>query len=180
MKTLLAALIIAALALQPRRASADPEPQVAPVVGCAIVVIGVGATIVWGLWKICDRVFPKAPTNPPPPPPPGTNGPTNKVTSTVSSSLIDDVSTVFHLAVESCTNLAAPVWIREARITGTMNGGQVVFVTEAAGQVATSAANIGTMTYHGETYWAITNDIHALVDGLPPRKEKFWRLVACE
>lgn len=171
--TLIALVLVLAIATPSKRAIADPQPQVAAV-GCLIVTIAVGVTVVWGLIKICNRAFPANTNAPATNSPPVTNPPPGKTAAEFTN-----VAVTITLTIESCTNLTAAVWAHEGHGTATIGDGYVTFVTtNNVGEVLTNSSEIASMTYKGVSFWSVTNDVRSIIHEQVGEPKKFWRLVA--
>lgn len=106
MKKLITALLTAFfLFCSCPRASAPQRDSTVIECGVAIIVIGIGAVCIYGIWKCC-KVLDKL--DPPTPPPPTNNIPTNNIpTNTLPPLRISSYST--NLTVQSC-DLTAQSW----------------------------------------------------------------------
>ena len=173
MKTkLLVLLLVAGIAAFPISVRPEPEPTVAPVIGCAIVVVVVGGIVVYGINKICNRLLPSKPK---------TNAPTNKVTMTITASgaigsdaPVTNYWAVINMRIESSTNLAQ--WDYEGTAIGYVTDGSVTFVTTNIS--GGSITNVAPMVPAGETMWICTNDVHSIIRERHGSPLKFWRCMS--
>lgn len=144
---------------------------------CAVVALGVGAVVIWGLWKMCSKIPVPPPVDPPPPPPtnpppifnptnaPPTNPPPkkpwwklglldNSASFDISSYGLQDsfnpnvnYHTMVTFTIQSSTNLA--VWSEEVSATGWVSDNGIFFAYYRAGSNA-----LNTYTTPGHTNYA--------------------------
>lgn len=108
MKKLVTALLTAFFLFCSCPRAAAPQRESTTVVECgvAIIVIGIGAVCIYGIWKCCKVLDKLDPQNPPSPP--TNNIPTNSIpTNTLPPLRISSYST--NLTVQSC-DLTAQSW----------------------------------------------------------------------
>lgn len=145
MKKLITALLTAFFLFCSCPRAAAPERQSATVVECgvAIIVIGIGAVCIYGIWKCC-KVLDKL--DPPTPPPPPTNSiPTNNIpTNSLPPLVIASYST--NLTVQSC-DLTAQSW-KDRLHLALLNVGDSMVLTGDNGLCLTSAVVNGAAVFY--------------------------------